>query len=102
MTRYIRAVLRGLRWIYAPANAPAARRVLQDEPALALSEPLAARALAAFVAPETGFGEHASLDERGLQQVIELRRAYGQPRGDLGSPASYLDTRWHERARLSL
>lgn len=97
VTRYSAAVLAALRWIHDPAHADATREVLRTEPALGLDAATAARALAAFVAPSTGFGVDARLSDAGLRQVIALRTAYGNA-SRLGAPDDYLDLRWYRQA----
>lgn len=96
--RYIAALLAALRWTYDPANAAAAQRLLQDEPALGLAADTAARAYAAFTAPLAGFGVDGALSDSGLQQVIDLRAAYGDSPTP-GAPADYRDLRWYRQAR---
>lgn len=101
-TRYIRAILGSVRWIYDPANAEAVRRILREEPALALDVDLAREAYAAFTAPDTGFGREAALDLPGLRQVISIRQRFGNPRGTLAEPEAYCDARYYEAARASM
>lgn len=98
VTRYIAAVLAALRWIHDPAHADAAQDVLHTEQALGLDAATTARALAAFVAPGTGFGVDARLSDAGLRQVIALRAAYGSAARSLGVPDDYLDLRWYRQA----
>jgi ABC-type nitrate/sulfonate/bicarbonate transport system substrate-binding protein len=102
LTRYLAAVLRALRRIHDPARAEAVRALLRAEPALALDPATAARAYDAFVAPGTGFGAEARLDEAGLRQVIALRAAYAPPARPLEPPAAYCDPRWYARALAAL
>jgi hypothetical protein len=63
---------------------------------------LVARVYDSFVAPATGEGMAAALDEDGLRQVIALRRAYGPADIRLGEPEDYCDARWYQAARASL
>jgi len=98
--RYIAAILQSLRWIHDPVHALAVQSILRDEDTLDLDDAMAARVYAAFVAPSLGYGVEARLDEAGLQQVIALRAAYGNPPRPLGQPSDYQDLRWYERARL--
>ncbi len=95
ITSYISAYLQALRWIYDPAHAIEIQRILENEPTLSLDASIAPLAYAAFVDPKTGFGLNALLDDTGLQQVIELRAAYGSfPRLDR-DVAHYRDLRWY-------
>lgn len=98
VTGYISSILRALRWIYDAVNATDIRDLLRNEPTLALDVATAAQAYAAFVAPESGFGVAARLDDAGLEQVIALRGAYGAHMGALGRAADYCDSRWYDRA----
>lgn len=98
VSRYIRAWLRALRWIYDPTARPAVEALLAEEPALGLAGVAPARAYDAFTHPRDGYGERAILDDAGLAQVIALRARYGAPATPLGSPADYRDLRWYERA----
>lgn len=98
-TRYCRAILQALRWLYDPANAQAAQAILRDEPALALDATTAQLSLAAFVSPEDGFGVDAPLDMAGLRQVIAIRSALGAPGLALGAPDHYVNLTAYEAAR---
>jgi ABC-type nitrate/sulfonate/bicarbonate transport system substrate-binding protein len=102
VTRYIAAILQALRWLYDPAHAEATQALMRSEPALGIPSDLAPRAYDAFVAPTTGYGIAAALDEDGLRQVIALRRAYGPADIHLGQPKDYCDSRWYQAARASL
>lgn len=99
VTHYIEAVLRALRWIYDPEHAQAVQDLMRSEPALGVAPDLVSRAYAGFVAPTSGFGRDAALDEQGLRQVIALRTGYGPPGVRLGSPEEYCDLRWYRAAR---
>lgn len=99
LTHYLAAMLGALRWIHDRANAARVHTLLREEPALGLDAATAASSYAAFVAPQTGFGVDARLDEAGLNQVIALRRAYGTQTAALGGPMDYCEPGWYERAR---
>jgi len=102
VSRYCRAILQALRWLYDPANADAAQTILRDEPALALDAATAQLSLAAFVSPDDGFGVDARLDMDGLRQVIAIRSALGAAAGvALGEPERYVDMGCYERARAA-
>lgn len=100
--RYIAAILLALNWIYDPAHAESLQTLLVQEPALAVPSELAAHACAAFVDPLTGFGRDAQLSEAGLEQVIALRTAYGNPDHAPGPVASYIDLSYYTQAQRSL
>jgi ABC-type nitrate/sulfonate/bicarbonate transport system substrate-binding protein len=102
VTRYIAAILEALRWLHEPAHAEAAQALMRSEPSLGMAPDLVARVYDSFVAPATGEGMAAALDEDGLRQVIALRRAYGPADIRLGEPEDYCDARWYQAARASL
>lgn len=96
--RYISAILQALHWIYDPANAVSIQSVLRDEVTLGLDADIAAQAYAAFVAPGTGFGATARLDEAGLREVTALRGRYGTLAASLDVVSDYCDLRWYDEA----
>lgn len=102
VTLYIAAILQALRWLYDPAHVEAAQALMLSEPSLGIAPDLVARAYDAFVAPTTGYGVDATLDEDGLRQVIALRLAYGPADIQLGQPEEYCDMQWYQAARASL
>ena len=99
VTRYIAAILQALRWIFDPANAAETHALLREGATLGLDATTAAQALAAFIAPGSGYGVDARLDAASLDQVIALRARYGAQRQPLAPAAAYCDLRWYERAR---
>ncbi len=76
VTSYITAYLKALRWIFDPAHAIDVQAIMQNEPSLDLDASLTPSFYAAFVDPRSGFGQSATLDDAGLQQVIDLRATY--------------------------
>jgi len=49
----------------------------------------------------TGFGglsPHAAIDVKGVETVLRIRDAYGEPRKKMGPPTKYIDTSFYERA----
>jgi ABC-type nitrate/sulfonate/bicarbonate transport system substrate-binding protein len=95
VSSYISAYLQALRWIYDPTHSIDVQTIIQNELSLSLDASLAQHAYAAFVDPNTGFGENAVLDDEGLQQVIELRAIYGSFSKLDRDLAHYRDLRWH-------
>jgi ABC-type nitrate/sulfonate/bicarbonate transport system substrate-binding protein len=102
VTQYIAAILQALRWLYDAANAQEAQALMRSEPALGVAPVVVPRAYAAFIAPETGFGRDAALNEDGLRQVIALRERYGTAGIHLRQPEEYCDTRWYMAACASV
>ncbi len=96
--RYLVALRQALRWIYDPAQAEAIRAMIAQEPSFGVAAPLAARTYIAFVDSVAGYGVDGRLDEAGLQQVIDLRVAYGAPSILPGTPKVYHDLRWYRQA----
>ena len=72
------------------------------EPSLGIAPDLVARVYDSFVAPATGYGIDAALDENGLRQVIALRETYGPRDLRLGQPEDHCESRWYQAARASL
>jgi len=70
----------------------------QEEPTLRLDADTALHAYKAFIDPVVGFSREGRLEEAGLQQVINVRTAYGSSPGPLGKPAKYQDLRWYYQA----
>lgn len=95
VTRYISAYLQALHWIYDPAHTIEVQRILEIEPTLNLDDSIAPLAYTAFVDPKTGFGINAMIDDAGLQQVIEIRAAYGSVSSLDRDLAHYRDLRWY-------
>lgn len=102
VTNYIAAYLQALSWIFEPGNALLVQRLLESEPALGLDATMAKYACEAFVDPVTGFHVEGGMDDRGLQQVIDLRATYTSPLTSPGLPADYQDLRWYQQAEEML
>jgi hypothetical protein len=51
----------------------------------------AATAYSVLFDPVTGFPKDGALDAQGIDQVLELRARYGQPRKALGDAYAYSD-----------
>jgi ABC-type nitrate/sulfonate/bicarbonate transport system substrate-binding protein len=99
---YIAAFLQALRWVFEPGNALLVQGILESEPALELDTTTARYAYEAFVDPVTGFHVEGGMDDRGLQQVIDLRATYTSPLTSPGVPADYQDLRWYQQAKEML
>jgi ABC-type nitrate/sulfonate/bicarbonate transport system substrate-binding protein len=102
VSRYVEAVLQALRWLYDPTHAQEVQSLMRVEASLGVAAELVPRAYAAFVAPASGFGREAAIDEQGLQQVITLRATYGSHGVRLGQPEDYCDPRWYRAALARL
>jgi ABC-type nitrate/sulfonate/bicarbonate transport system substrate-binding protein len=102
VTDYIAAYLQALRWIFEPGNALLVQGILESEPALGLDATLARYAYEAFTDPVTGFHVEGEMDDRGLQQVIDLRATYTSPLTPPGVPGDYQDLRWYQQVEEML
>lgn len=98
VTRYISALLQALRWLYNAEYAVAVQNILQQEPALRLDADTALHTYNALIDPVVGFGREGELAEAGLQQVIDLRAAYGSLPKPPGKLPKYEDLRWYYQA----
>jgi ABC-type nitrate/sulfonate/bicarbonate transport system substrate-binding protein len=94
---YLTAYLKALRWIYDPAQESDVQAIMQNEPSLGLDASLTPYVYAAFVDPISGFGQDATLDYVGLQQVIDLRATYASSPIIERDLVYYRDLRWHPK-----
>jgi ABC-type nitrate/sulfonate/bicarbonate transport system substrate-binding protein len=95
VSSYISAYLQALNWIYDPVHSIEVQTIIQNEASLGLDASIAPQAYAAFIDPITGFGVNATLNDAGLQQVIELRATYGSSPRLNQDLAHYRDLRWY-------
>lgn len=102
VTRYIAAILQALAWIYDPAHFDALQALVREEADFGVPVDLVACVCADYVAPESGTGPLAALDDAGLRQVIALRATYGSGTQPLGEPSDYYDLRWYRDALASV
>jgi ABC-type nitrate/sulfonate/bicarbonate transport system substrate-binding protein len=94
VTSYITAYLQASRWIYDPVHVDDVQAIMQIEPALGLDASLTPDVYATFVDPISGFGQDATLDDAGLQQVIDLRAIYVSSSTIERDLSYYRDLRW--------
>ena len=45
-----------------------------------------------------GLSPHAAMDAKGVETVLKIREAYGEPQKKMGDPSKYVDTSYFERA----
>jgi ABC-type nitrate/sulfonate/bicarbonate transport system substrate-binding protein len=102
VTHYIAAYMQALHWIFEPGNALMVQRILESKPALGLDATLARYTYEAFIDPVMGFHVGEGMDDRGLQQVIDLRATYTSPLTSPGVLAHYQDLRWYQQAEETL
>jgi ABC-type nitrate/sulfonate/bicarbonate transport system substrate-binding protein len=96
LTRFIRAYLDALKWLFA--NRDAAAQILVEKVPNMTPE-LAAATCEIFLAKSGGFEPEAKLDMEGFKKVLELRSEYGKPQKTLSDPAKYIDLSYYEAAR---
>lgn len=97
LVKFIRAYVRALEWLAAPANREAAvaiyRRQLPQVPDAA-----AAKAWDVLLGGKEGFQPKAKLDREGIRTVLRLRSEYGEPRKALADPERYIDESYYRKA----
>jgi ABC-type nitrate/sulfonate/bicarbonate transport system substrate-binding protein len=98
---YIKAVVKGRRWILNPDNKTEAIQLLADKTRSPLGT--AARSYAAVTDPNTGMAKDAKFDMPGFQNVLKLRAEMeGQWGGNPPPPEKYIDMSYYDKAIASL
>jgi ABC-type nitrate/sulfonate/bicarbonate transport system substrate-binding protein len=90
VTGFLRAIADALEWLYDPQNRRDAFAIYSDHMA-GEGFSAAATAYSVLFDPVTGFPKDGALDAQGIDQVLELRARYGQPRKALGDAYAYSD-----------
>jgi ABC-type nitrate/sulfonate/bicarbonate transport system substrate-binding protein len=98
LTRFIRAYLDALAWLFDEANRPRAAEILA-EGAPNMAPELAAATCKVLLDPFGGFEQEARINIAGMQQVLALRSEYGAPRKTLTKPEKYFDLGYYRAAR---
>jgi ABC-type nitrate/sulfonate/bicarbonate transport system substrate-binding protein len=94
---FIRANLAALKWLYEPANKAEALEIFAAH--MNNASPRAAeQSYAVLLDPVNGFPRRAEIDLEGVRTVIDIRRAYAEPRRPLSDPQTYFDLSHHDRA----
>ncbi|WP_349606420.1 ABC transporter substrate-binding protein [Cupriavidus sp. DF5525] len=94
---FIRAYVKGVEWLYDPANKAEALRLFLER--MPNSNPaMAEAAFKVLVNEKSGFQRRAALDPAGLEQVLKLRSKWGVPSKEMGSPSKYYDRSYYDRA----
>jgi ABC-type nitrate/sulfonate/bicarbonate transport system substrate-binding protein len=94
---YVRAIVAATRWLYDPANADAAAKILMGRVA-GLTEPQAKGGVASVTKGRAALAKDAAVDMAGLKTVIELREQYGEPKKKMGAPEKYMDLGYYKKA----
>jgi ABC-type nitrate/sulfonate/bicarbonate transport system substrate-binding protein len=93
---YIRAYVRGLGWLYDPAQRDAAAALLVENGKM--SDAVARKVAAIMVNRDGGYAPRAEISIAGVRTVIALRRQYGAASTSFGEPARYVDLRYYAKA----
>jgi ABC-type nitrate/sulfonate/bicarbonate transport system substrate-binding protein len=98
---YIKAIVRGRRWILDPANKQEAIQLLADKTRAPLET--AAKSYAVVTDPKSGMAKDAKFDMPGFRNVLKLRAEIeGQWGGNPPPPEKYLDLSYHDKALASI
>lgn len=94
---FINAYVRGVEWLYDPANRQQAiqtfvKHMPNSSPAMAEA------AFPVLVNKQSGFERRAALDPAGLDEVLKLRSKWGVPRKEMGRPSKYYDPSFYDNA----
>jgi ABC-type nitrate/sulfonate/bicarbonate transport system substrate-binding protein len=96
---YVRALVRGIEWLYQPDNRPIVEALLvADIPDM--SPRSAAKTYDVALGKSGGIFGGAKPDLQGVQRVLYLRSRYGTSRKDLADPMKYVDLTYLDRAAL--
>ena len=98
LAAYLAACIEGLRWALDPANRVAAVALYAER--LSLSRDLAVQTYVIAADPDTGLARDAKLDRGGFANMLKLRADFTG--SALGSPESYVDLSYYQRAFASL
>jgi len=94
---FIKAYVRALDWLAAPAHRAEAVAVYRKY-IPAASDDSAAKALDLLVHSTEGFAKRAKLDRAGMQTVLKLRSEFGEPKRELTDPMKYVDESYYNEA----
>ena len=94
---FIRAYIQAIDWLYDQNNREEAVRILEKN-APELSSGLAQRSYEELLNTESGFSSKARINFDGLQNVLELRSRYAEPKKKLSDPLKYYDPSYYDAA----
>jgi ABC-type nitrate/sulfonate/bicarbonate transport system substrate-binding protein len=98
---YIKAIVKGRRWILDPANKAEAIQLLADKTRGPLE--IATKSYAVVTDPKTGMAKDAKFDMAGFRNVLKLRAEIeGQWGGNPPPPEKYLDLSYYDKALASI
>jgi len=94
---YIRAYVKGVEWLYDPANKTEAIALFRKNlPSMSAEGAEATYRL--LLDPKTGFQRSGAINLEGVSQVLALRSKWAEQKKELGQPAKYYDSTYYDRA----
>lgn len=93
---YIRALLSAIDWIYDPANHDEAVKILAGR--VKITEAAARPSINALTKGRAALARKGELDIAGVQNVLDLRAQYGEPRRKMGPVEKYIDLSYYHKA----
>jgi len=94
---YIRAYVKGVDWLYDPANkADAIALFRKNLPAMSAEGVEASYRL--LLDPQTGFQRSGTINLEGVRQVLALRSKWSEQKMELGPPTKYYDSTYYDAA----
>lgn len=94
---YIRAYVKGVEWLYDPANKTEAialfRKNLPSMPAAGVEA-----SYRLLLDPQTGFQRSGAISLEGVNQVLALRSKWAEQKKELGPPTKYYDSTYYDAA----
>jgi ABC-type nitrate/sulfonate/bicarbonate transport system substrate-binding protein len=97
LTRFIRAYVEAIDWLYRPENKEEALRIYVEHQAN-LTREIAAKSYEVMLSGKEGFQKKAKLDLKGARTVLALRSEYAKPQKKLTDPKKYIDESWYRKA----
>lgn len=97
LTDFIAGYLAGLDWLFDPANREDADALLASNLSQ-LSPEIRSQTLDIFLGEQGGFEPRARINERGVEEVIQIRSRFAEGEGELEAPASYFDLSYYNQA----
>jgi ABC-type nitrate/sulfonate/bicarbonate transport system substrate-binding protein len=94
---YIRAYVKGVDWLYDPANKTEAIALLRKNlPSMSAEGAEATHRL--LLDPKTGFQRSGAINLEGVSQVLALRSKWSEQKKELGQPTKYYDSTYYDTA----
>ena len=97
VTRFIRAQIVAMDWLYVPSNREEAIAILRKN-VPQLDAQGALESYRVMVAERTGFQPRARIEPEGVRTVLELRSKYAVPKKALNDASRYVDESYYQRA----